>query len=143
MPPLRERKQDIPKIAAFILQQQVQFQVTPHLTEQALKVLINYDWPGNVRELKNTLLYALTMSAGKTEIDQHDLPDEIVHASLKLATAPPTPQPIELPIKTNNKVDKDTLQDLLEKYQGQTELVAQALGISRTTLWRYRKKYHL
>ncbi len=63
--------------------------------------------------------------------------------SLKLATAPPTPQPIELPIKTNNKVDKDTLQDLLEKYQGQTELVAQALGISRTTLWRYRKKYHL
>lgn len=143
VPPLRERKQDIPKIAAFILQQQVQFQVTPHLTEQALKVLINYDWPGNVRELKNTLLYALTMSAGKTEIDQHDLPDEIVHASLKLATAPPTPQPIELPIKTNNKVDKDTLQDLLEKYQGQTELVAQALGISRTTLWRYRKKYHL
>ncbi|MFB0983910.1 MAG: sigma-54-dependent Fis family transcriptional regulator, partial [Acinetobacter towneri] len=65
VPPLRERKQDIPKIAAFILQQQAQFQVTPHLTEQALKVLINYDWPGNVRELKNTLLYALTMSAGK------------------------------------------------------------------------------
>ncbi len=143
VPPLRERKQDIPKIAAFILQQQAQFQVTPHLTEQALKVLINYDWPGNVRELKNTLLYALTMSAGKIEIDQHDLPDEIVHASLKLASAPATPQPIELPIKTNNKVDKDTLQDLLEKYQGQTELVAQALGISRTTLWRYRKKYHL
>ncbi len=72
VPPLRERKQDIPKIAAFILQQQAQFQVTPHLTEQVLKVLINYDWPGNVRELKNTLLYALTMSAGKTEIDPQD-----------------------------------------------------------------------
>ncbi len=103
MPPLRERKQDIPKIAAFILQQQAQFQVTPHLTEQALKVLINYDWPGNVRELKNTLLYALTMSAGKTEIDQHDLPDEIVHASLKLATAPQRHNLLSCPSKPTIK----------------------------------------
>lgn len=144
VPPLRERKQDIPEIAAFILQQQqAQFQLTPTLSEQALAVLLNYDWPGNVRELKNTLLYALTMSAGKTQIDPQDLPDEIVHASLNLARPSTTPQPIQLPIKSSQKVDKDTLQDLLEKYQGQTELVAQALGVSRTTLWRYRKKFHL
>lgn len=144
VPPLRERKQDIPEIAAFILQQQqAQFQLTPTLSEQALAVLLNYDWPGNVRELKNTLLYALTMSAGKTQIDPQDLPDEIVHASLNLARPSTTPQPIQLPIKSSQKIDKDTLQDLLEKYQGQTELVAQALGVSRTTLWRYRKKFHL
>ncbi|MFV5454577.1 sigma-54 interaction domain-containing protein [Acinetobacter towneri] len=144
VPPLRERKQDIPEIAAFILQQQqAQFQLTPTLSEQALAVLLNYDWPGNVRELKNTLLYALTMSAGKTQIDPQDLPDEIVHASLNLARPSTTPQPIQLPLKSSQKIDKDTLQDLLEKYQGQTELVAQALGVSRTTLWRYRKKYHL
>ncbi|MEB6564517.1 MULTISPECIES: sigma-54 dependent transcriptional regulator [Acinetobacter] len=144
VPPLRERKQDIPEIAAFILQQQqAQFQLTPTLSEQALAVLLNYDWPGNVRELKNTLLYALTMSAGKTQIDPQDLPDEIVHASLNLARPSTAPQPIQLPIKSSQKVDKDTLQDLLEKYQGQTELVAQALGVSRTTLWRYRKKFHL
>lgn len=144
VPPLRERKQDIPEIAAFILQQQqAQFQLTPTLSEQALAVLLNYDWPGNVRELKNTLLYALTMSAGKTQIDPQDLPDEIVHASLNLARPSTTPQPIQLPLKSSQKIDKDTLQDLLEKYQGQTELVAQALGVSRTTLWRYRKKFHL
>ena len=144
VPPLRERKQDIPEIAAFILQQQqAQFQLTPTLSEQALAVLLNYDWPGNVRELKNTLLYALTMSAGKTQIDPQDLPDEIVHASLNLARPSTAPQPIQLPLKSSQKVDKDTLQDLLEKYQGQTELVAQALGVSRTTLWRYRKKFHL
>lgn len=144
VPPLRERKQDIPEIAAFILQQQqAQFQLTPTLSEQALAVLLNYDWPGNVRELKNTLLYALTMSAGKTQIDPQDLPDEIVHASLNLARPSTAPQPIQLPLKSSQKIDKDTLQDLLEKYQGQTELVAQALGVSRTTLWRYRKKFHL
>ena len=144
VPPLRERKQDIPEIAAFILQQQqAQFQLTPTLSEQALAVLLNYDWPGNVRELKNTLLYALTMSAGKTQIDPQDLPDEIVHASLNLARPSTTSQPIQLPLKSSQKIDKDTLQDLLEKYQGQTELVAQALGVSRTTLWRYRKKFYL
>jgi sulfide:quinone oxidoreductase len=64
VPPLRDRKEDIPLIANYILtEQQNVFGASPKLSDAALQKLIDYDWPGNVRELKNTLLYALTMAS--------------------------------------------------------------------------------
>lgn len=140
VPPLRERKEDIPDIAHSILtEQQSQFQVRPSLSAQALKALLQYDWPGNVRELKNTLLYALTMASGKKQIELTDLPDEIVFTppiAAPLPDLPPGPQPC-------TKIDPVTLKQLLHQYHNNITLTAQALGISRTTLWRYRKRYGL
>lgn len=139
IPPLRERKQDIPLITEAILkEQQDSVKTTPILTQQAIDVLINYDWPGNVRELKNTLLYALTMANGQSHIDVTDLPDEISNAQYYnnyITSLEQSPQ--------RGKLKKDTVQKMLFKYQYDFTLAAQALGISRTTLWRYRKLFNL
>ncbi|PJG43638.1 Fis family transcriptional regulator [Acinetobacter tandoii] len=141
VPPLRERKQDIPLIAEFLLNEHRTSTQAPRLSSTALQILMGYDWPGNVRELKNTLLYALAMANGRSEINVSDLPDEIIHG---LQDAESEPQVIEQAALLNStKIDADSLQQTLKKYQYDLGLAAQALGISRTSLWRYRKKFGL
>lgn len=139
IPPLRERKQDIPLIAQAILkEQQESLKTVPRLTQQAIKVLIDYDWPGNVRELKNTLLYALTMANGQSHIEVTDLPDEITHIQHHNDCIITSNQELK-----KEKLNKETVQKMLNKYQYDLGLTAQALKISRTTLWRYRKLFNL
>ncbi|WOE32882.1 MULTISPECIES: sigma-54 dependent transcriptional regulator [unclassified Acinetobacter] len=137
VPPLRERKEDIPLLTQFILQQQTE--LNPTISIQALQVLQHYDWPGNVRELKNTLLYALAMSDQRQQIEQYDLPDEIIESPLE--------NMIESEVQQihpyDQKINAVQLQQLLEKYNYQTAPILRILGISRTTLWRYRKKYNI
>lgn len=140
IPPLRDRKEDIPLIVQAILEEQQGNLKKPlYLTEQALKLLVEYDWDGNVRELKNTLLYAMTMANGQSHIDIADLPDEIrdpQHYSTSNPFASKTS------VQTN-KLDKSALLETLNGYHGDLTLTAEALGISRTTLWRYRKQFNL
>ncbi|ENW20745.1 sigma-54 interaction domain-containing protein [Acinetobacter haemolyticus] len=141
IPPLRDRKEDIPLIAEFILsQQQSVFHTQPHLSDEALKTLIAYDWPGNVRELKNTLLYALTMANEKSEIEVVDLPDEII--DIHLHSSQLHNEVSEKPVYPE-KINKNKVRDVLIKYQNGLNLAAKELKISRTTLWRYRKKFDL
>ncbi|ENW17447.1 Transcriptional activator of acetoin dehydrogenase operon AcoR [Acinetobacter haemolyticus CIP 64.3 = MTCC 9819] len=141
IPPLRDRKEDIPLIAEFILsQQQSVFHTQPHLSDEALKTLIAYDWPGNVRELKNTLLYALTMANEKSEIEVVDLPDEII--DIHLHSSQLHNEVSEKPVYPE-KINKNKVRDVLIKYQNDLNLAAKELKISRTTLWRYRKKFDL
>lgn len=139
VPPLRERKEDIPLIAEFLLNEHRTSAHAPVLSEDALQTLMKYDWPGNVRELKNTLLYALAMANGRSEIGISDLPDEIIHVLQDSVSEPETyEQPMQI---SSTKLDAYTLQQTLKKYQYDLGLTAQALGISRTSLWRYRKKF--
>lgn len=138
VPPLRHRKMDIPLLIQAIFKQNVldQRMRLPLLTPSALQVLMAYDWPGNVRELKNTLLYALTMSQGEAVIDVPHLPHEIVHLTADITTAEPVGMPA-------HQVTAQQVQNALDNHQYQLNPAAQALGISRTTLWRYRKKFGL
>ncbi|PWB15948.1 Fis family transcriptional regulator [Acinetobacter sp. AM] len=139
VPPLRERKEDIPLIAEFLLNEHRTSAHAPVLSEDALQTLMRYDWPGNVRELKNTLLYALAMANGRSEIGVSDLPDEIIHVLQDSVSEPETyEQAVQI---SSTKLDAYTLQQTLKKYQYDLGLTAQALGISRTSLWRYRKKF--
>ncbi|USE84499.1 sigma-54 interaction domain-containing protein [Acinetobacter tibetensis] len=139
VPPLRERKEDIPLIAEFLLNEHRTSAHAPVLSEDALQTLMKYDWPGNVRELKNTLLYALAMANGRSEIGISDLPDEIIHVLQDSVSEPETyEQAVQI---SSTKLDAYTLQQTLKKYQYDLGLTAQALGISRTSLWRYRKKF--
>ena len=140
IPPLRERKQDIPGIANKILQEQAaHFEVLPQLSEEAMSILMSYDWPGNVRELKNTLLYALTMANGQTEIHAHDLPDEICHIQFHSFEETLMDESGEV----NTVINRLSLKNALMKYNYNMNLTAKALGMSRTTLWRYRKKFKI
>lgn len=137
VPPLRERKADIPLIIKKILQENSlpQGQAAPMLTHRAMQIMLQYDWPGNIRELKNTLLYALAMSQGRTYIDVNDLPYEISnvqHGDTQIA------EPL-----SNKSITKELLAHLLEQYNKDLQKVADELNISRTTLWRYRKKWDI
>lgn len=143
IPPLRDRKEDIPLIADYILQQhQSVLKHLPQLSDSALTALIAYDWPGNVRELKNTLLYALTMASEKLEIDTCDLPDEIIENPFHINESSSTITHIKQP-QLSQKLNKETLKNVLVKYDYNLVLASEALNMSRTTLWRYRKKFGL
>ncbi|WP_343596256.1 sigma-54 dependent transcriptional regulator [Acinetobacter sp.] len=139
VPPLRDRKVDIPLIIEKILQENSfhQHQQPPQLSIAALHTLLRYDWPGNIRELKNTLLYALTMAQEKSLIEVSDLPYEIsnIQPSLNFARhdLAATPQ----------LLNKTNLEALLHQYPQDLHKVAEMLAISRTTLWRYRKKWNI
>ena len=137
IPPLRERKQDIALISEAILQQYKSTRSIPRLTEAALKAFMAYDWLGNVRELKNTLLYALTMAHDHDWIDLQDLPQEIIHYELAQSVSDPQHD------QEDSLITKLRLDAVLKQYDYRLNRVAQALGISRSTLWRYRKKYQL
>lgn len=141
IPPLRDRKEDIPLIAEYILRQhQSLFHTQPKLSDKALKALITCDWFGNVRELKNTLLYALTMATDKSEIEMSDLPDEIIDTALYPSEV--RNEILEKPFYPE-KINKNKIRNILIKHQNDLNLAAKELNIGRTTLWRYRKKFDL
>ncbi len=78
LPPLRERKKDIPVLAGHFLKvySQEAGRKIPELSPEALNLLLNYPWPGNVRELKNTMERAIVLGKGGTILPEH-LPTEI------------------------------------------------------------------
>lgn len=136
IPPLRDRKADIPLIIDKILQENSLYQnkQPPQLSIAALHTLLRYDWPGNIRELKNTLLYALTMAQGKSFIEITDLPYEIsnIQPSLNFKIQD---------LSSQQLLNKNNLEALLQQYPQDLHKISEILGISRTTLWRYRKKW--
>jgi len=86
IPPLRERREDIPLLVERLLVRQDSDRATPKVsvTPRAMRMLMEHDWPGNVRELRNCLEYALVMSAGKDIQPEH------------LRISPATSQPIQV-----------------------------------------------
>ncbi|HEV7218098.1 MAG TPA: sigma-54 dependent transcriptional regulator [Terriglobales bacterium] len=78
LPPLRQRKEDIPLLAEFFLQRYAQENDRParHITPEALRALLTYSWPGNVREVENVIERAVVLSSGP-EIGTELLPDNI------------------------------------------------------------------
>jgi DNA-binding NtrC family response regulator len=144
LPPLRERREDIPLLASYFLQQFSQefkkdFQ---SVSSEALKLMINYSWPGNVRELKNLIEKILILEKGPTIIPQH-LPSEISRQGDP--SGPGFEFSLELPEEgfSLEEMEKAFLKKALAKAEGNQTRAAQLLGISRDVL-RYRiKKFRL
>jgi len=87
LPPLRERKQDIPPLSQYFLQKYA-METRKHfseITQEAKEKLLTYDWPGNVRELGNVIERAIVLGAGPN-ISIEDLPD--IFATIKTETVP-------------------------------------------------------
>lgn len=128
IPPLRERIVDIPLLADHCLRKyrhKLNNQVTG-LTEDALRGLCRYDYPGNVRELENLIERALILSTGARIESGEWLPTLVVDTS---------------GMSRLEKLERAEIERLLECHQGNLNLVARELGISRTTLWRRLKDY--
>ncbi|MGE3540419.1 MAG: sigma-54-dependent transcriptional regulator [Candidatus Tectimicrobiota bacterium] len=144
VPPLRERREDIPFLAETFLQRQVAAnRLTPRrFTRQALRALEQHDWPGNVRELSHVIERAVTLSDNEW-IDSEDL-------GLEMETRPVTgagvPIKQEGPVLRDNMFDLDTVTQTLvgsalQKTHGHKGQAAALLGIHPRTLTRMMRRY--
>ncbi len=125
VPPLRERKDDIPLLAACFLERKGGGKT---LARDALHVLQRYAWPGNVRELEHALEHACTLGRG-ARIERDDLPPAV------LGDAPITPgQSIE-------EMEAEAIRRLMKEHSNDTARVAAVLKIDRSTLYRKLKRY--
>jgi DNA-binding NtrC family response regulator len=136
IPPLRERRQDIPLLAANVLERLSH--ASGHsfeVTDEAMKALLAYDWPGNVRELENCLERCCAMTSGSV-INAVDLPSSITSAPMRL-----TASTTESKILSMAEVEKQTIMGAITRLNGDKLMAAKLLGIGKTTLYRKLKEY--
>ena len=130
MPPLRERRKDVPLLLRHFLRQLSEGKASRTLSQDALQALVDYSWPGNVRELRNAVEYALVMAQGAV-VTPLDLPAEIRG---KVATRPWT---------TEDVAERERLRAALEEAGGNRTRAAAALRTSRVTLWKKLRRFNL
>ena len=131
LPPLRERKNDIPMLIEHFMQEAGDRYGHKQLriSKDALALMMDYRWPGNVRELQNALQFAIVKCRGKI-ISPRDLPMEIRDIQdMSSRTGPP------------RKLAIDTVKTALEKTGGNKSNAAKLLGIGRATLYRFLADY--
>ncbi|MEK7728699.1 MAG: sigma-54 dependent transcriptional regulator, partial [candidate division KSB1 bacterium] len=147
LPPLRERKEDIPSLTRIILQDFAQtherniLEVPP----EALELLMQYPWPGNVRELRQVLesLAARTLDGG---IALADLPEQIRKGEALPCTSPQYDRMASLREarqKWVEQFERKYLIDLLNQYNGNISRVARRAGVHRMTIYRMLKNYDI
>ena len=137
IPPLRERRQDVPLLAQHILERlgranNVQYS----LTDEAMKAILGYDWPGNVRELENCLERACTMSSGPL-LHTADLSSAVQNSQVQGVRGVPS-GPRIVPLAD---LEKQAILSTIEQLNGDKLLAAELLGIGKTTLYRKLKEY--
>ena len=140
VPPLRQRREDIPVLANHFLAARAGG-VRQHLHPEAVRFLTEYDWPGNVRELRNVIERASILSGDTPEIApahllglSGDMPSGAVGSgnSVRFDDEPAL-----------EKIEREYLAYLLDKYQGNRRKVAEKLGISERTCYRMTARYDL
>jgi DNA-binding NtrC family response regulator len=137
LPPLRERREDIPVLAEhFLSRASERHGRTLRLAPAATARLLSYAWPGNVRELENAIERASILANGEL-VGPEDLPPHIASGA-GLGPAPTLPAQQNLA-----EVEKAHILQTLERCGWNHSRAAEALGIGRTTLWRKLKEYGL
>jgi two-component system response regulator HydG len=139
LPPLRERKEDIPLLAEhfFKIHQERNKSSVKGFLPATLDAMIRYEWPGNVRELDNVIERSVLLTRGEY-IGPEDLPPAIQGAQerdLSLVSVPPG--------MTLREVEKEVILQTLKNAEGNRTRTAQVLGISRKTLQNKLKEYGL
>lgn len=141
MPPLRERKEDIPLLIIDFIKKHTKHlsKKINEISDDTLKILMNYNWPGNIRELENVIERALILSKGPA-ITPEDLPDFLHHPKqisefseedgLKLKEALRSPE-------------KDLIIKALDSVSWNRNEAARILGINRTTLYKKMRHFEL
>jgi DNA-binding NtrC family response regulator len=135
LPPLRERREDIPSLAELFLGRFAERQGRVlRLSAAAMERLFRYPWPGNVRELENAMERAAILAPADT-IEPGDLPP---HVGAGLV---PGPAPALEAERTLAEAERAHIIQALERCGWNHSRAAEALGIGRTTLWRKLKDY--
>jgi len=134
IPPLRNRKEDIPILAEFFLRKyRNQYnRAGLKLSEKAMEQLLSHPWPGNIRELEHAMEKAVILSE-KGLISSFSFTPRIESDSL-------TSSPASLNLEVH---EKNVIQQALREQQGNISATAKVLGINRSTLYQKMKKYGL
>ncbi len=132
IPPLRERRSDIPDLAEFFLNKYAQSmnKAVHAITSEAMDLLVRYSWPGNVRELQNVIERAMVMTK-KRQIDLDDLPLG-VSSSIEVENR-----------DSLDNVERAHIQRILYRMGWNITQAARSLEIDRSTLYKKIKKFHL
>ncbi|MES2164354.1 MAG: sigma-54 dependent transcriptional regulator [Pseudomonadota bacterium] len=140
LPPLRERRSDIPLLARHIIVQVAEsYGLGPaSIAPAALEWLGAQPWPGNIRQLKQTLERTLLL-VGKSELKQADF----IAAEQHEHGGVPRPASLGVDGMTLEQVERHMIAKALEQHQGNISRVAKALGLSRTALYRRLERHGL
>ncbi len=138
IPPLSERKDDIPLLCYYFLTKYstLMKKDVSDISADVMELLSNYDFPGNVRELENIIERGVAL-AGSNTIEISGLPDDLKELNIKIFR------------KKGGKIpsledqERDYITWVLTEFGGNRTLAAQTLGIDRVSLWRKLKKYGL
>jgi DNA-binding NtrC family response regulator len=137
IPPLRERKEDIPLLTTYLLEKLARSTgVQREISDEAMNLMLTYNWPGNVRELENCLERACALKSERV-IQPSDLPIEIQGVQrqstggILLTTR----------ILTMAELEKQAILGSIEELHGNKLAAAKLLGIGKTTLYRKLKEY--
>ncbi len=135
LPPLRQRKEDIPLLAAHFLRTHSgrRGNRVRDISPEALDVLVKHDWPGNVRELENAIERAIILARG-----------ELITPADLLYYGPQVPQNAAADTRSSlAHAEREHIARSLITHGGNRTAAARALGIDRKTLWRKMKAYGL
>jgi DNA-binding NtrC family response regulator len=149
LPPLRERRQDIPDLAKHLLARAAKRpmeQIADLMTPEAVDTLLEHDWPGNVRELANVMEHAFILSGGQRLSPEH-LPSHIRRRSSGPPTLTLTPRPAVQPVATGSartlkEIEMEHILKVLEKHNGNKPAAAAELGIVLKTLYNKLAQYN-
>lgn len=156
IPPLRERRDDIPLLAMhFLARMERETGVQRTLSDDSLRLMADYDWPGNVRELENAIERACALSSGPV-LHLGDMPTQLQDLKMQLAAeaattplagqsdadvaAPTTPAGAG-EIVSIAEMEKQAILNTIKQLNGDKLLAAKLLGIGKTTLYRKLKEY--
>ncbi len=125
LPPLRERREDIPALASYFLEKysRLYSRRIKGISSEAMKLLLSYNFPGNVRELENLIEHAVITCKGSL-IKPEDIQLD--------------PEP-----KQDKEEERERIKKVLEQVGGNKSLAAKVLGMHRTTLWRKLKELRI
>jgi DNA-binding NtrC family response regulator len=136
LPPLRDRREDVPLLARHFVQKSCRNNNLPAktLSQDAVRLLMNFSWPGNIRQLENAVEHAVAMSGAETIIGASTLPEELLAPGT--STLVPT---VSIPDEGINftsvvsQLERELILRVLEKTRGNKRQAARLLNLSRTT----------
>ena len=132
LPPIRERREDIPLLVEHFLQKSGRkMNRSVVMGEGVLDFLINYDYPGNVRELENLVEQGVALAPHGTITLDDIIPPEMFQRP------PPSPRSLQ---EVVDRAEREAISNVLRDVDGNKEQAAELLGLSSTTLWRKVKR---
>ncbi|NNK64295.1 MAG: sigma-54-dependent Fis family transcriptional regulator, partial [Gemmatimonadetes bacterium] len=135
LPPLRDRKDDVPLLARFFLERRSDDDAVTELDDEVLRVLEEYDWPGNVRELENALEHAQIV-AGGAPLEPRHLPERLREGRVERLVADAAPANPSMDV-----IERAYIAWVLQAEGGNKTRAAEVLGIDPSTLYRKLNRY--